>query len=154
MKSLKKIIGERKGDAETLEKLERLKALAKKGDANAQFNLGLCYLKRESTQYEWYRKFLRPELMEEIPLVGFYEKEAGVKENPKAAFDWLQKAAIQGHVKAQQQVVFCYRFGKGVAKDEGEAVAWYRKAAEQEDEDAAEALERLEPQLRSPAARP
>ena len=37
-----------------------------------------------------------------------------------------------------------YANGHGVAKDDEEAAYWYRKAADQGDEDAKEALARLE----------
>ena len=37
-----------------------------------------------------------------------------------------------------------YEDGKGVSKNLAEAVKWYRKAADQGDEDARKALERLE----------
>lgn len=36
-----------------------------------------------------------------------------------------------------------YEYGKGVAKDKTEAAKWYRKAAEQGDENAQKALRRL-----------
>ena len=114
------------------EKLERLKSLAQKGDANAQFHLGLCALKNENVQHEYYRKFLNPELMEaDIPLAWFYQKEAGVVENHAEALAWLQKAATQNHIKAQFFVGFCYSEGRGVAKDEQLAFEWYQKAANQ-----------------------
>jgi TPR repeat protein len=46
------------------------------------------------------------------------------------------KAAEQGYPKAQRQLGNAYNSGEGVAKDEAEAVRWYRKAAEQGDADA------------------
>ena len=44
--------------------------------------------------------------------------------------------AEQGDSKAQYALGFCYYSGTGVAKDDAEAVKWYRKAAEQGNTDA------------------
>lgn len=43
----------------------------------------------------------------------------------------LHQAAEQGDANAQFRLGISYRAGLGVAKDEQEAVKWYRKAAEQ-----------------------
>jgi len=47
-----------------------------------------------------------------------------------------QKAAEQGDAEAQYHLGYCYEYGKGIAKDETQAVYWYKKAAEQGDADA------------------
>ena len=49
---------------------------------------------------------------------------------------WLRKAAEQGDAKAQFLLGDMYVSGKGVTKDEVEAVRWLRKAAEQGDAEA------------------
>ena len=43
---------------------------------------------------------------------------------------WLQKAADQGHEKAQLALAKCYSSGEGVKKDEAKAFEVYRKAAD------------------------
>ena len=43
---------------------------------------------------------------------------------------WLQKAADQGHEKAQLELAKCYLTGEGVKKDKAEAFKIYRKAAD------------------------
>ena len=43
----------------------------------------------------------------------------------------LRKAAEDGHVEAQVRLGVKYDLGKGVPKNDSEAVKWYRKAAEQ-----------------------
>lgn len=43
----------------------------------------------------------------------------------------VQKAAVQGNAAAQAELGVRYQIGKGVPKDEEQAVKWYRKAAEQ-----------------------
>ena len=40
-------------------------------------------------------------------------------------------AAEAGHVAAQLRLADMYRTGEGVAKDEAEALAWFRRAAAQ-----------------------
>ena len=47
------------------------------------------------------------------------------------AFELFRKAAELGSIQAQNHVGVCYRNGKGVLKDDKEAVKWYRKAADQ-----------------------
>jgi len=93
-----------------------LKALAEKGDADAQLNLGVMY--------------------------AFGE---GVEMDDKEAFKWFRKAAEQNEVGAQYNLGMIYENGLGVEKDDKEAVRWYRKAAEQGDEDAKAALKKLSP---------
>lgn len=47
------------------------------------------------------------------------------------AFEQAKKAAEQGDALAQYNLGLHYVDGRGVAKDDAEAVKWYRKAAEQ-----------------------
>src|SRR6266436_7161261 len=84
--------------------VEKIKAVAEKGDPSEQCELGLIY---------------------------FY-KLAGELDYAKAVY-WFRKAAEQGHGKAQYNLGVCYERGDGVAKDESVAVKWYRKAAAQGD---------------------
>ena len=42
-----------------------------------------------------------------------------------------RKAAEKGSIFDQTMLGSCYEYGKGVTKDEAEAVKWYRKAADQ-----------------------
>ena len=44
---------------------------------------------------------------------------------------WYRKAAEQGHTEAQFNLGVCYASGRGVTKNEAEAVKWYRKSADQ-----------------------
>lgn len=77
---------------------------AEKGNAKAQNNLGMAYVKGQ-----------------------------GVAHDDKEGFNWLRKAAEQGHVKAENNLSVLYSSGRGVAKDESESAKWCRKAAEQGD---------------------
>lgn len=75
---------------------------AQKGDANAQFELGLMYASGD-----------------------------GVPKDSTEAVKWYRKAAEQGHARAQYSIGYMYYIGDGVPKDATEAVQWFRKAAEQ-----------------------
>ena len=51
----------------------------------------------------------------------------------ESRFEACQKAAEEGHAKAQTNLGIMYRKGRGVSQDDNEAVSWYRRAAEQGD---------------------
>ena len=57
--------------------------------------------------------------------------------------EWLPLAE-QGDVDAQFILGYIYERGEGVPQNGAEAVKWYRKAAEQGDEDAKRLLKELE----------
>jgi uncharacterized protein len=83
------------------------KPLAERGDARAQFNLGMMY-----------------------------EIGRGVPQNYAEMLKWYRKAADQGHALAQFNVGLQYSKGRGVPRDYAEGVKWFRKAADQGDVDA------------------
>jgi TPR repeat protein len=78
------------------------KELAEKGDAQAQCELGWCYV---------------------------YGK--GVLKDHVEAVKWFKNSAEQGDANGQSALADCYSFGSGVIKDQAEAVKWYLKSAEQ-----------------------
>lgn len=84
----------------------RLLAEAGRGNAGAQYLLGMFYLTTPMADGE-----VQPE---------------------KAAF-WLRKAAEHGYVDAQTQLAELYDVGAGVPKDKKEALHWYNEAARQGD---------------------
>jgi len=88
------------GDYETA--VKEFTALAKDGNASAQYNLG-----------------------------QFYRRGLGVTKDYGEAAMWYLRAAEQGHNKAQYNLGKMYRRGHGVSQDDAEAVKWYRRAAEQ-----------------------
>ena len=75
---------------------------AKKGNAEAQNNLGFMYGKGQ-----------------------------GVLQDYKQEMKWYRLAAEQGNAEAQNNLGVLYRDGQGVLQDYKEAVQWYRLAAEQ-----------------------
>lgn len=86
------------------ELFELLREAAELGDAQAQFELRLYYLKGEA-----------------------------VVRDEAEAVKWAQMAAEQGHIQAQAFLSNCYDFGIGVKKCETEALKWLHLAAEQGD---------------------
>lgn len=89
---------------------QELAALIKKadsGDAEAQFNLGVMYVKGEEV----------------------------AKDDVKAA-SLFQKSATQGNAKGQCALAISYEYGRGVTTDLSKAVEWYQKSASQNNPDA------------------
>ena len=121
------------------------------GDAEAQFQLGLCYdrgngvTKDAVKAVEWYRKSALQGNAKAIRnMAVFYENgEGGLEKNKdkatelyKLAFPGLATLAEQGDSDAQRYLGCCYEYGDGVTKDLAKAVEWYRKSAEQGNADA------------------
>ncbi|MFZ2636769.1 MAG: tetratricopeptide repeat protein [Rectinemataceae bacterium] len=80
---------------------------AEKGDAKAQYSLGMKYYAGE-----------------------------GVASNPELAFKWFEKAAAQGNADAQTALGIQYFNGDGVAKNIHEALVRFEAAAEKKNLDA------------------
>ena len=111
---------------------------AEKGDAGAQFNLGVRYAngqgvaKDEVEAVKWYRKAAdQGDADAQSNLGWMYDNGQGVAKDEVEAVKWYRKAADQGHAFAQYNLGVMYANGQGVAKDAVEAVKWYRKAADQ-----------------------
>ena len=75
--------------------------LAKRGDADAQYYVGMGY-----------------------------EEGRGTKKDMKKALEWYSKSAEQGHYGAQFKVGAFHEYGYGVKKDIKTAFEWYKKSAE------------------------
>ena len=86
----------------TEQDVEELKKKAEQGDADAQYNLGLCYETGEVVERDY-----------------------------KEAVKWYKMAAEQGHADAQFNLGFCYANVKELGLGLAEAMEWYEKAAEQ-----------------------
>lgn len=75
---------------------------AVKGDATAQFSLGVCYY-----------------------------NGTGIEQNFTEATNWFRKAAYQGNADAQYWLGYCYEHRQGIELNYLEAEKWYSKAAKQ-----------------------
>ena len=92
-----------------------IRALAVKGDANAQFQLGTLY-----------------------------HQGKNVKLNYSQAFLWYRRAAQQGLADAQYSLGNMYLMGEGIGQDDYQARQWYEKASEQDHEGAQHNLKSLQ----------
>ncbi|MGH8509751.1 MAG: tetratricopeptide repeat protein [Gammaproteobacteria bacterium] len=81
--------------------LREFKTVAATGDKNAQYNVGLMYLKGQ-----------------------------GVPENPEEASRWFRRAAVQGQVDAQSFLGALHADGQGVHQDYSLAAYWLTRAAD------------------------
>ena len=66
-----------------------------------------------------------------------YANAEGVSKDLAKARAWYEKAAVQGHAKAQNNLGVMYGLGQGVAKDLSKAREWFEKAATQNKDAAA-----------------
>ncbi len=122
---------------------KRILAVAKRGDANAQFKAGQIYdtsdcIDRDDDGrlYKMGMFFFDPDeaRLDKSELEDYDKVESRevyiddlVKEGRKA-FVWYHKAAKQGHLEAIEKVAGCYGWGYGVKKNKALANRWWRKA--------------------------
>lgn len=127
--------------AETIENVfEDTKAKAEKGDVQAQYSLGVMYVKGDGVSQDyaeavtWFRKAAeKGNANAQSGLGSMYADGLGVTQSYAEAVKWYRKAAEQGLVFAQFRLAYLYAQGDGVTNDEVEAVKWFRRAAEQGD---------------------
>ena len=118
--------------------LPYLKTVAESGDAQAQFQFGVCYRggygvkKDEAEAVKWWREAAEQGFVKaQYNLGSCYANGIGVSQNRPEAAKWWRKAAEQGDAKSQCGLGISYYYGYVETKDYAEAVKWYRKAAEQ-----------------------
>ena len=71
-------------------------------------------------------------------------KRSAVRERPyRRGVSKVVKAAALGNARAMAGLGFMYESGRGVLKDDAEAVRWYREAADLGDASAVSAISRL-----------
>ena len=112
--------------------------LAERGNADAQFNLGLMFAQGHGVPQDdalaaaWYRKAADQGIADaQFDLGVMYAQGHGVAQDHARAIEWLRKAADQGYAVAQSNLGGMYEQGHGVVQDYAQALAWYRKAADQ-----------------------
>lgn len=115
---------------------------AEQGNAEAQYNVALCYYlgdgveEDKRTAFNWFLKAAEQGDAEAQCYVGYYYDEGkggAVEENKKIAFEWYLKAAEQDNALAQSLVAGLYALGEGTEKNKTEAFNWGLKAAEHGD---------------------
>jgi uncharacterized protein len=112
--------------------------VAKRGDADAQYNLCVAYFKGDGVKKEqlqavaWYRRAAEQGFAAAQSYLGCaYLKGDGVEQDPVQAVTWFRRAAEQGDAAAQTYLGIAYFKGDGVEEDPVQAAAWFRRAAEQ-----------------------
>ena len=118
--------------------LDEYRGKAEKGDASAQFFVGVAYECGSTNKpdaakaVEWYRKAAEQGHPGAQAFLGWALLNGqGVEKNLAEAVSWYRKAAVQGNPEGQLNLGRCLFYGEGCEEDEQEAVSWYRKAAEQ-----------------------
>ena len=127
-----------------------LSLAADAGYANAEFNLGLHYLKGEKVDkslaqaFNWFSKSANNgQGRAQYNLALMYEKGLGISANPERSLHWYKSAAKLGNANAQQNLGIKYLLGDGLKKDEDMALILITKAAKQQHKDAQFLLARI-----------
>ena len=115
-----------------------LAAAANKGDAEAQYMVGLLYATGQGVSQDykqavaWYRKAAdQGYASAQFNLGQRYYEGQGVTQDYSQAASWYRKAADQGNAGAQYNLAVMYDNGTGVTQDYKQAMVLYRKAADQ-----------------------
>jgi len=127
----------------------KLQSQADQGDAVAQYNLALTYLRSSLTKgstnratngptdedYQSALKWLGASAAQgnagaEFLLGYLYEHGKGVSRDYGKAAENYRAAALQGHSTAENNLGSLYQHGQGVPKDMSEAFEWYRASAQ------------------------
>ena len=118
-------------------RMRNLKKRAEAGQAEAQYGLGLSYIRGYGVPMDlaeaakWIRKAAEQRHDEaRVRLADMYTQGDGVPKDPTEAVKWLRKAAEGGHQIAQHKLGGAFLDGNGVPKDLVEAYAWFSVAEE------------------------
>jgi TPR repeat protein len=116
---------------------DTLMPFAKKGDAKAQFYIGLIYdmgdigLMDKAKAVEWYEKSAKQGFAKAQYDMGvMLSKGEGINKDLKMAKMWYELSAKQGNGYAMYNLGVIYHRGYGVDKNISIAKEWYRKAIE------------------------
>jgi localization factor PodJL len=126
--------------------VEPLLVKARRGDAEAQFELGLAYAARGDYKRSaaWFREAAIAGLPHaRLRLGEQYRLGRGLPADPLEAFIWTKSAAEQGLSAAQLALGDAYERGLGVPATPIEAYVWYVVAAASGDEEALRRRDRL-----------
>ncbi len=116
--------------------LDRLTALANKGDARAELVIGLKYLKGDGTPVNeaqaahWITLAAQAgNPVAENHLGALYQAGRGVTADLPQAMHWYEAAAQQGDRHAMSNLAVLYAGGNGVPTNLAEAARWFERSA-------------------------
>lgn len=116
------------------------RAAAERGDADAQFSLGLAYITGRGVEQNyseaaawWRRSAEQGNPDARYGLGNLYRRGEGVPQDYAESVRWFRRVAEQGDAGAQYSLGAAYAAGRGVDQDHVDAVRWYRLSAEQGD---------------------
>ncbi len=115
-----------------------LHSWADRGDADAQFELGLRMITGEGVKknleegVKFVEKAAKQKHLRAQHVFGtLYEDGVGVKKDFAKAAEWYRTSAELGFALSQHSLAAMYEEGKGVKKDTTKAAEWFKKAADQ-----------------------
>lgn len=132
------LTGERVGiEYDPVQAAALLARSASRGDAEAQYYLGLLY--RSGTgvaqdleiAFNWILASAEQQyVLAEYELSRAYSRGEGTPLDTAKALYWLETAAGNGHVEAQFFLANAYDTGEGAPQNTSQALRWYRRAAD------------------------
>lgn len=115
-----------------------LRTWAERGDADAQFELGLRLITGEGVKknladgVKFIEKAAKQKHLRAQHVMGtIYEDGVGTKKDFAKAAEWYRISAELGFKLSQHSLAVMYEEGRGVKKDVKLAADWFKKAAEQ-----------------------
>jgi TPR repeat protein len=108
-----------------------IRQAAEKGNAEAQYNYGICYqqgievLKSDSIANLWFLKAANQGWKDaQFKMAYSYATGRGVTQDDNKAFIWSLRCAEQQDVECMFNVVSCYMEGRGTQKNIDSMLAW------------------------------
>jgi len=114
--------------AKTEQEIASLLPKAEKGDADAQYKIGVRY-KDTTESMKWLRKAADQGHAYAQHQIGYrYFSGEGAKQDYSEAMKWFRKAADQGYEGSQKTLAHLYAHGLGLEKNYEEACFWLAAA--------------------------
>ncbi|APE42086.1 hypothetical protein BOO69_00675 [Sulfitobacter alexandrii] len=134
---LARVLLSNKGEGNAERAANLLSSAAKRGDAEAQYYLGLLLMAGQGVApdpkaaFDWFLaagEAGNPAAQYELSKA--YSRGVGTDKNPEEALRWLEEAASGGFPDAQYFLANALDTGGGVPMDKKAALDWFRRAAE------------------------
>ena len=127
-----------------------LEIMAKIGDTEAQFYLGVAYENGKGVEQSysqavyWWKKAAEQGLeIAQYNLGAAYDNGKGVKQSYSQAVYWYKKAAEQNFAIAQYNLGIAYYNSKGIKQSKSQALYWLRKACNNQYDEACDLLNKI-----------